>query len=427
MKNILLKISILALAGAALSSCIEMMKDAQDVPTAEPISVSYKVNAATGFIPKGGSVTPDPNFSTAGVKVTFTNVTTGQVFETETGSDCFATVDIDPGVYSIGISGTANYNGSKYLINGNVPSISLFETVTKEEAENDEAFNLTVRPAKVGSLCISEIYYCGVAPYYFRDQTYQFYNNGDEVVYLDGVCFAQLHPNIATANLPSWPDEDGTDNYVYGMMVWQFPGTGKDYPLNPGESVIVVQEARDHTQNNPNSFDNSSAEWECWTGNASRVNLDVANMPLLFYTGTLNKMQWLTSVFGAAFCLYMPEDGIVDSSYYSNTGTHVQSEVNKTAKYAKITADSILDGIELLPNMSSLNMKRIPGFVDAGGTSVGGTYLGKTVSRKVIDTRSDGTPIYQDTNNSTDDFQINDSPALRRNGEKAPAWRPEGN
>ncbi len=28
-------------------------------------------------------------------------------------------------------------------------------------------------------------------------------------------------------------------------------------------------------------------------------------------------------------------------------------------------------------------MKRIPGFVDAGGTSVGATYCGKSVCRKV--------------------------------------------
>jgi len=410
-------------AGVSFTSCIDMMKDAQDVPTAEPISVAYKVNAATGFIPKGGSVEADPNFSTEGVSVVFTNVSTGQVFEAVTGANSVATAEIDPGVYSIGISGTAEFEGSKYYINGNIPSISLFETVTEEQAESDEQYSLTVRPAKVGSLCFAEIYYCGIASYYFRDQTYQIYNNGDEVVYLDGICFGQLHPNIATANLPVWPDEDGTDNYVYCLWVWQFPGTGKDYPLNPGESVILVQEARDHTTNNPNSYDNSSAEWECSVGNVSRDNPDVANMPYIFYT-SFNRMQWLTSVFGASFCLFDIEDATVNEEYYSKTGPNVQSEVGKTSKYAKVPADAILDGVELLTNMNALNMKRVPGFVDAGGTSVGATYCGKTVSRKVLSTNSDGTPVYQDTNNSTNDFQINDHPVLRRNGEKAPSWKP---
>jgi len=403
------------------ASCIDMMEDVKDVDKIETISVSYKVCAATGFIPKGGTITPDPNFSTAGVTVTFTNTKTGQVFTAVTGSNSIATLEIEPGVYSIGVTGKATHEGYQYYINGNVPSISVFETVTEDQANSDEKYRLVVRPAKVGSLCFSEIYYCGIASYYFRDQTYQFTNNSDEVFYLDGVCFVQLHPNIATANLPTWPDEDGEGNYVYGLMVWQFPGTGTDYPVNPGESVVVAQEPRDHTVNNPNSYDNSMADFQTWTGNVTRYNPDVPCLSYIFYT-TLNKMQWLTSVFGAAFCIFKAPDGVTVNEDYYKDATHIQSEVGKTQKYAKIPADWILDGVELLPNMSALNMKRVPGFVDAGGTSVGATYVGKTVSRKVVEKRSDGTPKYQDTNNSTDDFQINASPVIRRNGEKVPSW-----
>ncbi len=405
------------------SSCIDMMKEVRDVERVAPITVSYKVCAATGFIPKGGAITPDPNFSTEGVDVTFTNTKTGQVFRAKTGSNSIATLDIEPGVYSIGVTGTATHAGYNYFINGNVPSISIFENITPERAESDTKFQLVVRPAKVGSLLISEIYYCGIASYYFRDQTYRFYNNGSEVVYLDGLCFAQLHPNIATANLPTWPDEDGEGNFVYSLMVWQFPGSGTEYPVAPGESVVVAQEPRDHRTNNPNSYDNSRSEYQTWTGNVSRKNDDVPNLTNIHYTGSWNSMQWLTSVFGAAFCIFKGEGVTVNKAYYEDP-KNLQNEVEKTAKYAKIPADWILDGVELIPNMNSLNMKRIPGFVDAGATSVGATYIGKTVSRKVVSKRADGTPIYQDTNNSTEDFQINDSPMLRRNGEKVPAWSP---
>lgn len=404
-----------------LSSCIDMMEDVKDVKKIEPISVSFKVCAATGFIPKGGTITPDPNFSTAGVDVIFTNVKTGQVFRGVTGSNSIATVEIEPGVYSISVTGRATHDGYQYFINGNVPSITVYEDVTPEQANTDEQYRLVVRPAKVGSFCISEIYYCGVASYYFRDQTYQFTNNSDAVFYLDGVCFAQLHPNLATANLPTWPDEDGEGNYVYSMMVWQFPGTGTDYPVMPGESVVVAQEPRDHTVNNPNSYDNSMADFQTWTGNASRYNPDVPNLTCIFYTNW-NSMQWLTSVFGAAFCVFKaPAGTTVDEAYYKDPA-HYQTEVEKTSKYAKIPADWVLDGVELLTNMSAMHMKRIPGFVDAGGTSVEATYCGKSVSRKVVEKRSDGTPKYQDTNNSTDDFQVNDHPVIRRNGEKVPSW-----
>ena len=129
-------------------------------------------------------------------------------------------------------------------------------------------------------------------------------------------------------------------------------------------------------------------------------------------------------MFGAAFCLFKIEGQTVDADYFNKSGPNVQNEVNKTAKYAKIHGDAILDGVELLTNSGAFNMKRVPGFIDAGGTSVDATYCGKTVSRKVIGTRADGTPILQDTNNSTDDFQVNEHPVLRRNGEKAPDWRP---
>lgn len=132
-------------------------------------------------------------------------------------------------------------------------------------------------------MCFREIYYCGVTPYYFRDQTYEIYNNGDEVFYLDSLCFAQLEPNVATATLPVWPDEDGVDNYVYGIVVWQISGSGKDYPLQPGESFLIVQEARDHRVNNASSFDNSMAEWEAWSGNAGRDNPEVPNIAYVFW------------------------------------------------------------------------------------------------------------------------------------------------
>ena len=406
---------------AFISSCIGMMQDAQDVPIIGKVSVSYKVNAATGFIPKGGEITPDPNFSTSGIPVEFKELNSGAVTVGTTDEDGIVTVDLIPGDYSIMVSGTTENDGVNYFLNGTVPSISLVKEITKEEAKKNPG--MVIRPAKVGSLILSEIYYCGIDPYYFRDQTYQIYNNGDKVEYLDQLCFAQLHPNIASAGaaLPVYPDEDGDNNFVYGLWVWQFPGDGDDFPLNPGESVIVVQEARDHTENNPASYDNSIANWECWTGNQDRDNPTVDNMPLC-YAQSLNKMQWLASVFGGAYCLFRPDDGTVVNVAYYEDNANTQTEVKKSSRYAKIKADWILDGVELIGDMSLLSQKRIPGFVDAGATSVGNTYIGKPVSRKVISRRADGTPIFADTNNSTADFEVLNGPALRRNGEKKPAW-----
>lgn len=412
---------------AFISSCINMMDKAQNVPIIGKVSVSYKISAATGFIPKGGQVTPDPNFSTAGIPVQFTELTTGAVIVGTTDADGIVTVEITPGDYSIMVTGTVENDGDNYFLNGTVPAISLVKEITKEEAMADNG--LIIRPAKVGSLLLAELYYCGSrAPSgstWFRDQCYHIYNNGDEVEYLDGVCLAQLHPNIATAGsaLPVYPDEEGDNNYVYGLWVWQFPGNGTDYPLQPGESVVVVQEANNHIEatGNPNTLDLTIANWECWTGNVQRDNPDVDNMPLC-YAQYLNKLQWLASVMGGAYCLFRADDGTVISAEYYEDNKNTQTEVNKKNRYARISADWILDGVELLGDMSLMSQKRIPGFVDAGASSVNETYVGKSVSRKVISRRADGTPIFADTNNSTEDFEINDTPAVRRHGQKAPAW-----
>ncbi|MBR5856023.1 MAG: DUF4876 domain-containing protein [Bacteroidales bacterium] len=406
---------------AIISSCISMVENAQDVPMVEKIEVSYKVAATTSFQEKGGEVIPDPNFSANGLLVEFVNLNTSGIVSTKTDDEGIATVNLIPGDYSIRVSGKVENDGFTYMMNGTIPQVSLIKTITREEAKSSSS--IVIRPAKLAPLIISEIYYCGASNYYFRDQTYHIYNNGDEVEYLDGLCFAQLHPNIASASStpPIWPDEDGIDNYVYGLVVWQFPGNGTDYPLAPGESVVLAQEARDHTVNNPDSYDNSMANWECWSGNASRNNPDVADLPPIF-TRNLNKTQWLTSVFGAAFCLYRPDDGTVINTEYYEDYTNLQTEVNKTTYYSKIPAGWIYDGVELLGDMSLLSKKRIPGFVDAGGTSVEQTYCQKVVSRKVVGRRADGTPLFADTNNSTEDFEVIFRPEIRRHGSKAPAW-----
>ena len=424
-KYSIIYIPVLLAGFLGINSCANMYDEAKDTGKVEPKTVNFKVNAVTGFVPKEGEVESDPDFPTAGLKAVATNVNEAYAIETTVNADGFAEFqNVSPGLYSLSISGVLDVEGDEYYLNGNIPSISFMEDISQEEAAGSSTYKINIRPARVGPLCLSELFYCGSrgTSTYFRDQFYRIYNNGDEVYYLDSLCFAQLHPNIATATLPIWPDADGLDNYVYGIVVWRIPGDGKTYPLAPGESIIIAQEAANHPDashsNGGSVMDLRTVEWEAWSGNATRDNPAVDNMPYVFWNSP-NSLQWLTSVFGAAFCIFKPD---VSTDGYWQTDGNWQTEVNKTAKYAKIDAAWIMDGVELLTSSSSLHMKRIPGFVDAGGTSVENSYVGKSVSRIVTATRADGTPIYSDTNNSTDDFQVNDTPVLRRNGEKKPSW-----
>lgn len=164
------------------------------------------------------------------------------------------------------------------------------------------------------------------------------------------------------------------------------------------------------------------AEFETWIGNAQRVNEDVPDLEYVFWSGFINKVQWLTSVMDSALCIYQPGKHLEFPTINTGVvGETTQKQVGNSQEFVRIPAEQLIDGVEMIPTSTSLNMKRIPGFVDAGAASTDKTYVGKSVCRKVIGLRTDGTPIYQDTNNLTEDFEMQD-PQIRRNGERMPAW-----
>ncbi len=422
-------IAILA-AAAGLCSCVDMMESASEAEIVNPLAVSFKVKAMSGFVDADGNGEIDPNFPVEGLTVRYTNFEEDASFESQTDASGMARTKVAPGNYTISVFGeTEDENGVTYYLNGSVQNKAITADITDEQAEASNDFSIAIRPAKVGPLCFSQIFYCGstnpeTSSTYFRDQFYEIYNNGDEVCYLDHLCFAQLVPAFATATLPQWPAEDGLNNYVYAQTVWQLPGNGNDYPLKPGESFVIVQEAANHADHSKYGgiVDTSMAEFEVWTGNAGRVNENVPDLRYAFWSGFINKMQWLTSVMGSALCIYQPGYQLEFSPINTGVvGETTQKQVGGSQEFVRIPAEQLIDGVEMIPTSTSLNMKRIPGFVDAGAASTNDIYVGLSVCRKVVGRRADGTPLYSDTNNSSEDFELQ-APKIRPNGEKMPAW-----
>ena len=64
----------------------------------------------------------------------------------------------------------------------------------------------------------------------------------------------------------------------------------------------------------------------------------------------------------------------------------------------------------------------MPAILDAGYIWCDGTYKGQCVSRKMEGTLANGSPKFVDTNNTSDDFVVNTTPVLRRDGAKVPSW-----
>lgn len=405
------------------SSCSEMMNDARDAEVVALIKVAYKIDIKEFTAPDGSPATAPAEWY-ENLEAVFNNFSEGIETVVKVGSDGVAMAEVIPGIYNITVRSTQKYDGKSYIINGLVQNVALSEEVTSAS----DKYTISIQPLLGSPLCFRELFYAGSPGWYFRDQFYEIYNNGDETIYLDYLCLAHLVPEYPTASLPEWPAEDGVDKYAHAVTLWQIQGDGDDYPLQPGESAVFVQEAANHIEISGGTSvidSSSSADWECWSGNNQRINPEVADATYVFWSGYINKFMWLTSVDGSALALYQPGQNLELGSDYWQEGVTTSAQVGKSGQqYVRIPVGDIYDAVECIPTSADLDMKRIPGILDSGATSVDGYYNGKSVSRKVVDYREDGTPIFQDTNNSTDDFEVMDTPEIRRHGVKRPAWSP---
>lgn len=358
--------------------------------------------------------------SFGGLKVIFTNFLENIKIEKEITGTSISVEGLIPGIYTIVISGkAANNEGQLFYLNGSLVNYPIFN--------DNETIKISVTGLKISPLVFKEIYFAGSPKNYFRDQFYEIYNNSDSPLYLDGLYFAALYPTIATENLPVWPESDGR-NFVYSDRLWKFPGNGTQYPLKPGESCIVSQFAANHQMGiyNPNSpIDCSSSEFEFNMNNKNFPDQPAVDMVHVFSNGSSamgTLPQYLTSVFGGAYVIFKVPDGVIYDPVGDKTLQTKNLATTSTILYAKIPIAYVLDGVEAGHNETMVKAKRMAGVLDAGMTYVGATYNGLGVARKKIAENEDGTPVLQDTNNSTDDFDRGVVPMFRRYNSKMPSW-----
>ncbi len=417
-----MKLKYLLFLGVSLMMGCDSFKEVSGIEEVSTVSVNVQLDIEIENI-----------ISFKDLKVKFDNFEEDLHYATQIEDNQVKMENIIPGIYSITVSGVAlDKEDSEYYISGSIVNKALYST--------GENLNILVQGLKVSPLIFKEIYFAGSRPakggVYFRDQFYEIYNNSNGVQYLDGLYFANLTPNTATTKLPQWPEEDGK-NYAYAERVWKFPGTGQEYPLQPGESCVISQFAANHQLEvyNPQSpVDGSSSEFEFNMNNKNFPDQPAYDMIHVFYDGKAEMggvPQYLTSVFGGAYTIFsVPEGEIWDPVNDESLKTTDLSKPNSKSYYAKIPIKYVLDAVEAGHNESMLNAKRVPSVLDAGITWVGSTYCGLGIARKIqlddagnpLKREESDSYIYQDTNNSTDDFEREVLPVIRRNGAKMPAW-----
>ena len=371
-------------------------------------------------------------------EVVFTNTTTATA-TTATTENGIATANVMPGIYQIVVKSSVAEDGKFYAITGSMKDVNILTS--------GETYTITVDMVAESQLIFKEIYYTGSVfetgeikedgtpstSNYFRDQFYEIYNNSDEVAYADGLCIFEIaYANYNYTVVYEFAFADGTpaskDEYVFGQNIWQIQGNGTDFPIQPGESIIIAQWATNHKDDKLTKgfspVDLSGAEFEAveeekeayggivLTDNAAH-NMKLATCP----TGYAPP-QWLTSVSGTRMVLAKPSEPLRQDNWC------VSSNTETPANYCEVKIADVLDAVQMIADESVVtdNHLGMPIMLDAGYIWCKSSYSAQSVSRKQAGTLANGSIKYADTNNTVDDFVVNDTPVIRRDGAKVPSW-----
>lgn len=370
---------------------------------------------------------------------TFANVSTG----TETTIDYGATLTraatestlatLTDGLYNVTFIGKATYTYTvtEPVINGNGEEENVEVTKTAEANIQGSQQNVEVKGGSVslnltvyvqnkdekGDFVIAEIFsggslYPETNKQYNGDQYIRIHNNSAETLYADGLVLLE-------SKFQTTQKFDYTPNVMEQAMVVhvvaRIPGNGNDHPVLPGKSILLCDNAINHTEALSSSIDLTNADFEWYTVGSTSVpdvdNPDVPNMEMIFnYTKTI----WLLAKQGnRAYAIGRIPENISADNYladYAYTANYVNSGVIIPVKSAyQFPNEWIIDAVNLSPtngyvwNVVSPTLDMGYSYIGEGTAAV--ENAGKAVIRKTSYTTEDGREMLQDTNNSSVDFK----------------------
>lgn len=318
-----------------------------------------------------------PNRTVSDAQVLLQSITYGDRFEALSDSAGMAYfTDILPDRYNLLVSGRRVSLTEMLLINGQLQDTALYIP------ENDTLLlDIYVQISRTSALLISEIYYSGAppkpVPQYFHDQFLELYNNSDVTLYLDSLIIADVDAGFKD------------DTLIHAIHAYMFPGSGTDYPIGPGEFIVVAQDAIDHSPAPINSVNLLGADFEYYVPDGADVdNPHVRNMIQLHHK---YGVDFLYSVFNDALVVLK-----VKNPYAIGYDGFNRLLLPKSA---------VIDGVEYRENTSQFDLKRLDASIDAGLTGGIPSYSNKSVERRIERTENDRI-IFMDNNNSSLDFMI---------------------
>lgn len=261
--------------------------------------------------------------SISDLHVTFKNVNTGkQTTNTMTGTT--GKITLNEGLYNITVEGKMNYIVDEKTVEGQVKgykeSVNLVGTTS---ADNIKLFLFNSK----ADFVIEEVYFAGSTTpegkQYLADQYIKIYNNSDSVLYADGLVI--LESAFKTSQKYDYTPDVMSQAMVV-QSVYAIPGNGKDYPIQPGESLLICDKAIDHREANSNSFDLSNADFEWYDDSDKNPDIDNPQVTNLDKIYSYTKTTW--SLHNQGLCAYAIARLQVDKNTFLTDYTYKATYIN---------------------------------------------------------------------------------------------------
>lgn len=390
--------------------------------------------------------------------VVLTNNNSGDTYTQSTDANGFAQfTSVIPGTYKVTVSkkmASDEFNMTfGYASSSSETSFNGIQENAVVNVNVQSTF-IELKGARIGDLLIKQISYAGshaTQGASFRDQFIEIHNNSNEVIYADGLYLAQLYgkPNTNTTNNSysqpngqfDWSKSIGmtmgsaaNTDYVYADYVFRIPGSGTQYPIFPGQSMVIASNGVNHkaplvdntgmpvtVQNPALTVDLSTADFEVYLGN---FNLSIGE-PVYKYdiqNPAVKDMQiaywgrpgyWnpnndfiIDNPGRDSFVIFRTDDFESFPSYSDPSYTTVSTNIRY---YKQIPNSVIIDGVDLQHfNPNAQRPKMLSASIDASSVSCDAAFNSQAVIRKTKAefTMANGSKrkVLEDTNNSANDF-----------------------
>lgn len=307
-------------------------------------------------------------------------------------------------------------------------------TVTRK-GRSDLLATVTIKQsnvaAKNGEFVIEEIYFTGTAlpetgspDKYQGDQYIKIRNNTDEDLYADGMLLILQSSVLSNMEGEIPAAVDFREEYCAGRAFYAIPGSGRDVPVKAGESLIIVNNAQNHLESNPDSWDATTADFEWYDESSNENFLDTDNpaVPNLdkWYAQTLTVHSLHNrGAYGIAIAMppagttgeqFLQDHPIGDGYYYifhSPNGSDYEMPIKGYFVPNEWVLDAVNTGGRNTFGMAPWGTSLDAGYTWCSTEDSDPDRFNKSVIRK---TGADGKLV--DTNNSSNDFTPNTTPSL---------------